>query len=264
MPGDISLPIAYGRTAEIYAWQEGQVLKLFYDWFEMEDIKYEARIAQAIHVSGLSVPAVGEIIQVNGRNGLVYQRIDGDTMWKQLSRKPWRLCNYARRMAELHVEMHTSTVQADIPSQRQKLVSKIRHAKALPEHLKSRALVTLERMPDGDRLCHGDFHPGNILINAKGETIIDWIDASRGNPLADLARTTIIALGAVETRQIQGLWMRAFVRLLHAAYIRHYFKLSPGGEDEYKCWLSIVAAARLNEKISEVEKWLITKVEKIL
>ena len=28
---DLGQPIAYGRTAEIYAWQEGQVLKLFYE-----------------------------------------------------------------------------------------------------------------------------------------------------------------------------------------------------------------------------------------
>jgi hypothetical protein len=26
-------PIAAGRTAEIYAWDEGQVLKLYRDWF---------------------------------------------------------------------------------------------------------------------------------------------------------------------------------------------------------------------------------------
>jgi hypothetical protein len=47
MSGGLSQPIAYGRTAEIYAWQEGQVLKLFYDWFELEDIEYEARIGRA-------------------------------------------------------------------------------------------------------------------------------------------------------------------------------------------------------------------------
>jgi len=28
MNGDLGQPIGYGRTAEIYAWQQGQVLKL--------------------------------------------------------------------------------------------------------------------------------------------------------------------------------------------------------------------------------------------
>ena len=48
-------PIAYGRTAEIYAWQNGQVLKLFYDWFKLEAIQYEQRIVQTVHASGLPV-----------------------------------------------------------------------------------------------------------------------------------------------------------------------------------------------------------------
>ena len=33
MHENLAFPSAYGRTAEIYAWQNGQVLKLFYDWF---------------------------------------------------------------------------------------------------------------------------------------------------------------------------------------------------------------------------------------
>jgi len=108
-------------------------------------------------------------------------------------------------------------------------------------------------MPDNDRLCHGDFHPDNILMTAQREIIIDWIDATHGNPLADLARSTIIVLGA-SGNSSRGLLPRALVRILHAATIRYYFKLGPGGEDEYKRWLPIVAAARLSQEIPEAEK----------
>jgi uncharacterized protein (TIGR02172 family) len=262
MNRDLRHLIAYGRTAEIYAWQEGQVLKLFYDWFKLENIEYEAQIAQVVHTSGLPVPAVGEIIRVNDRNGLVYQRVNGHSMWEMLHRKPWNGLRYARRMAELHAEMHASTMQVHIPSQRQKLSNKIRHTKALSGPLQSKTLAALETMPDGDRVCHGDFHPGNILMTPQGEIIIDWIDASRGNPLADLARTTVLALGAAETSQIQNPLLKAFMHIFHTAYIHHYFKLCPGGKEEYHRWLPIVAAARLSEEIPELEKWLIAQAEK--
>ena len=63
MNRDLGQPIGFGRTAEIYAWQEDQVLKLFYDWFGLENIEKEARITQAVHDSGLPVPAVGEIVR---------------------------------------------------------------------------------------------------------------------------------------------------------------------------------------------------------
>jgi aminoglycoside phosphotransferase (APT) family kinase protein len=111
-------------------------------------------------------------------------------------------------------------------------------------------------------LCHGDFHPGNILMTQQGEVVIDWIDSALGNPLADLARTTIIVLGAIETNQIRNPLIKQFVRLFHKLYLRQYFSLHAGGEYEYSLWLPIVAAARLSENITELEKWLIGQVEK--
>ena len=263
MNKNLDQPIAYGRTAEIYAWQDGQVLKLFYDWFGLEDIKYEQRIAQAVHTSGLPVPSVDEIIHINERLGLIYQRVEGVSMLEMMSRRPWNVYRYARRLAELQVEMHASTIQADIPTQRQKLINKICHTKALSANLRAKILAALKTMPEGNRLCHGDFHPGNIMITGQAEMIIDWIDTSLGNPLADLARTTIIFLGALESGQIQNSFLKAFARIFHTIYIRHYFSLRPGGEQEYSRWLPIIAAARLSENIPELEKWLIAQAETV-
>ena len=261
MTTDLGKPIAYGRTAEIFAWNQDQVLKLFYVWYGLDAIEYEAHIGRIVHASGLPVPAAGDILRVNGRNGLVYQRVNGIPMNDMFKRKPWLGNHYARRMAELHVKMHTSTIQVDIPAQRQRLVNKIKDAAALPAQIRTKALAALEAMPDGDRLCHGDFHPGNILLAPQGEIIIDWTDATRGNPLSDLARTTILIRGAAETSQTRNILEKAFVRGLLSEYIRHYFKLLPGGEKEYRCWLPIVAAARLSENISELEKWLVSQAE---
>jgi aminoglycoside phosphotransferase (APT) family kinase protein len=231
------------------------VLKLFYNWFDTSSIEYEARIARAIHASGLSVPAVDGLVSVDGRRGLVYQRIDGGNMLEILWCKPWRASCYARMMADLHVEMHGKSAPADLPSQKQRLARNINRAEGLPGDIRSRALAALESMPDGDRLCHGDFHPGNILMTAGGGIVIDWIDATSGRPMADLARTTVIATGAV-ARQIDSALQRLVVRVLHSSYLRRYFRLRPDGEDEYRRWLPLVAAARVAEGIPELRGWL--------
>jgi hypothetical protein len=151
----------------------------------------------------------------------------------------------------------------DIPNQHQRLVDKINAAEALPAGLRSRTLAALEGMPRGNRLCHGDFHPGNIMVTEQDELVtVDWIDASLGNPLADLARTTIILLGAIEASQIQNPWHKIVVRIMHAIYVRRYFRLQPDGKGEYTQWLPIVAAARLSEDIPELEKWLVAQAAK--
>ena len=117
-------------------------------------------------------------------------------------------------------------------------------------------------MPDGDRLCHGDFHLGNILLGQQEPVIIDWIDSSIGNPLADVARTSILALGMAAT-QPAG-FSRWGIRVMHSLYLLRYFLLCPGGQAEYRRWLPIVAAARLNEGIVEWNEWLIEQASKIV
>jgi uncharacterized protein (TIGR02172 family) len=257
----LETPIAYGRTAEIYKWQNGQVLKLFHDWFGLEAIHYEQRINQAVHASGLPVPAVGEIIRVNDRNGLLYEYVAGSTMWEMM--RPWNTFRFALQMAELHTEMHASTIEIDIPSQHQNLRNKINAAEVLPADLREKSLAELDSMPAGNQLCHGDFHPGNIMVSGQEVIIVDWIDATLGNPLADLARTTILFQGAVETRQILNPWHRIMIRAMHARYKQHYFTRCPGGEQEYARWLSINAAARLSEGIPELETWLIEQAANV-
>jgi uncharacterized protein (TIGR02172 family) len=272
-------PIAYGRTAEIYAWHEGQVLKLFYDWFGLENIEKEALITRAIHASGLPSPAVGEIIRVNKRYGLEYQRMDGESMWKVFQHQPWSFFRYARRLAELQVEVHTCKIEANLPSQRQELESNILNAKTLPTDLRAKVLAVFNAIPDGNQLCHGDFWPGNILVTAQGEIIIDWLHASRGNPLADLARTTNLTLGYTRTSQIKRPFLsyehsktssiknsllQTFCRIFYPVYLHYYFELSPGNQDEYRYWLAIVAAARLSDNIPELEKMLIGQVKRNL
>jgi hypothetical protein len=48
---------------------------------------------------------------------------------------------------------------------------------------------------------------------------------------------------------------------IHAAYLRHYFDLRPGGEKEYHHWLPVVAAARLSENIPEIQQWVMKQNE---
>ncbi|MEM7348028.1 MAG: aminoglycoside phosphotransferase family protein, partial [Chloroflexota bacterium] len=249
MESNLGLPLTYGRTAEIYAWQDDQVIKLFHDWFALKSIEYEAKLAKAAYASGLPVPAVGDIIQVNGRNGLIYQRVNGSSIENILLNRPWACTHYAKKMAELHARLHNNTNQVELPDQRQRFIDKIERAKVLSSQLKVKVLTKLESMPDDHKICHGDFHPGNILTSTQGETVVDWIDASIGNPLADLARSTILILGGTGANLKQGVTSKFVTRLFHATYVRHYFKLRPEGKRQYKTWIPIVAAARLSENI---------------
>ena len=257
-------PLARGRTADVFDWEDGQVLKLFHNWFPLENIQFEQRIARAVHASGVSAPdVIGDIIQVEGRNGLIYERVDGRSMLELLPLQPWKVFSFAKRFARLHVQMHERVFKAEVATQRSKLEYRLQHIEALATSLRAALVERLASLPDDERICHGDFHPANVLVTPKRDAVIDWMDASRGNPLADVARTTIILLGAVESGQISNPLMKTFVKIFHTAYLKEYFHLRPGREDEYRRWLPIVAAARLSEEIKEIESWLVQQARSL-
>lgn len=258
---NLGTPLARGRTADVHQWDDAHILKLFHNWFELRDIEYEQRIARAVYDSGVKSPAVGEIMQVEGRNGLIYERVAGESMARLCLRKPWRAFAYAKVMARLHAQMHGCIFEAEVPAQRSRLQNKINHAQALPADLKTRLLNALDQLPEGDRVCHGDFHPENVLVSGEESTIIDWIDSSRGNPLADVARTTVILIGSAESSR--NPLQKYFIKTFHSTYLEEYFRLRLAGKEEYQQWIPIIAAARLSENISEIQEWLLKQARTV-
>ena len=254
---DLGPPIARGRTAEIFALPPDRIVKLFDEWIGPDDVRREAEIARAVHAAGVPSPAVGDVVQIDDRTGIVYARVEGQSMLAALARRPWQLRRHAQRLAALHAQMHALEMPATVPDQQATLARKIGQAGALSAPQRDAALAALAAMPTGTQLCHGDFHPDNVMLTAAGPVIIDWLDATRGRPAADVARTSIILRAAAETDQLRNPLQRALVRAFHHAYLAHYVRLRPGEEAEYRRWLPLVAAARLSEGIPEVEAWLV-------
>ncbi|MFZ1756626.1 MAG: phosphotransferase, partial [Caldilineaceae bacterium] len=106
--------------------------------------------------------------------------------------------------------------------------------------------------PTGHQLCHGDFHPDNVLLTANGPVIIDWIDATAGHPLGDVARSSLLMGFAQPPADRRLDWkVRLFRRWFHSAYLAHYRRLHPFAEDELARWRLVNAAARLSENVPE-------------
>jgi len=129
--------------------------------------------------------------------------------------------------------------------------------------MKEALLELLEQLCDGSALCHSDFHPGNIIISAQGPVIIDWLTAKRGNPLADVARTSLIlqvgvpaGVGAVLRRLM--LLGASFVKSI---YLKRYAQVGLFSPEAMNKWLPLMASARLAEAIPEEKKTLLKIIE---
>ena len=256
----LSAPIAEGRTAEIYEWDDGQVLKLYHDWCPPHWVEDESKVARAIHEAGIPSPAVGEILEVNHRRGLVYERVTGRSMLQEITTRPWTFRKHARLLAELHTQINQLSISG-LRSYNDGLMYSIQRAPHIDDNLRDQVLEHLSTLDDGDRVCHGDFHPGNVLLTDRGPIVIDWMTARRGNPWADVARTNLLlSIGAKSA----GNQVKPVVRWLVGAYRRmyldHYSRLNPTHSNELTQWMPVIAAARLDEQIESEREALLAMV----
>jgi len=251
MDKDLGNPFAFGRTADIYAWEPGKVLKLFRPGFPEHHAAYEFETTRKVEETGFRVPAVYEQVTVGKRFGVVYGFVQGELLADRIVKTPWKVDELAKALARTHIDMHKHAAPT-LESQKSRLRRKIESVEGAPDDVKQAALSALDSLPDGDQLCHNDFHPANVLFTASGLVTIDWMDGGRGHPLIDVARTfLLLSVGELPP----GIVLRMVVSLLRNRFIRvyldEYFWHSAYQRAEMDAWLFPVAFGRFSEDIPE-------------
>lgn len=178
--------IGFGRTAEFYEISDERVVKLFYPDFSDEMAQTEYSINNRLAKMLPSIPKAYELVNLKGRNGIVFERIEGDTLPHYLARNPLKILGTTNRFTSLHREVN-DVVLENIGCNDQK--DKIERSKILNESEREVLIGFLDKT-DSNHLCHGDYHAENVMVAGDGSMrIIDWITAFTGNPLLDIART---------------------------------------------------------------------------
>ena len=115
---DLGKPIAIGRTSEIFSWDNNKVLKLGYPLEPSDWIVEEFNIGKLIFDLGLPIPKIYERVRINGREGIVFEKVEGPSLEAELCRKPWNVKRYAQILAELHARVHKMPAPVQLGSQR--------------------------------------------------------------------------------------------------------------------------------------------------
>ena len=81
--------IGQGREAEVFEWRDGRVLKLLRAPGPVARLALEVAALEAARSAGVLVPQVYEEVVIDGRPGLMMERLAGRDLLTIIGQKPW-------------------------------------------------------------------------------------------------------------------------------------------------------------------------------
>jgi aminoglycoside phosphotransferase (APT) family kinase protein len=254
--GDI---VARGTRSSIHAYGRGAVVKVPHAATPEGWIEFEARYAEAARAVGAPVPRLLGIELISERTASVWERVEGTSMWQRVVDQPSLSAELGRLLADVQLSLFELVPPVTLPRQRDRVVSKIRWSAAKIDPSLARALDVLPESVRLPRLCHGDLHPSNVILGDHEPMIVDWFDASRGDPVADVARTcvTLLGDGGQGPRHLPGSDRRT-LSVLTEAYLARLRGTLAIDEDLLTRWQAVQAVARVAEGVSRdtlLEVW---------
>lgn len=241
--------VGAGRQAEIYVWAGNGVLKLFRRREDWATAREEAAVMYALEATDIPMPRILGTVSIEQRPGIVMERLDGPDQLSLLGRKPWSIWRVSTNLARLHAQLHSTVAPEQLPPLRATVKDEIARSDEVPSDCKRLAFDALDHLPDGARVCHWDFHPGNVIETIEGPKVIDWTSARHGDALADVARTLLILRGGALPPEAPFLVRRLTAigrAVLSRRYLHEYRRLRPFRDSDLKLWGVVSAASRLS------------------
>ncbi|MBG9580848.1 aminoglycoside phosphotransferase [Bacillus thuringiensis] len=229
-------PIAKGNTAEIYLY-DNKIMKLFKDYLPNTESMNEAKKQKYAYSCGLSVPNVFEVTKIQNRQAIIMEYVKGDSIGDLLLNNLNEAEYYINICVNEQKKIHAIRVNTgEMEAMEERLERQIKSVHKLDEKQKENILNKLHSIKFDSRLCHGDFHPFNLILSEKNVSIIDWVDACSGDIRADVFRTYL-------------LYAQSHIELAEM-YLQIYCRNTDLTRGEIFQWAPIITAARFSEKVS--------------
>lgn len=236
-------PIAVRKNKTIYK-DGNKIIKLFVDEHSKSNVLNEAlNQARVEEFSNLNVPKLLEVTKIENSWVLVSEFVEGKTISTLMKENPDKIDYYL----DLFVKVQLSVLKNEVPMLnriKEKFREKLENTDIIDEYTKYELLQRLEGMKNHNKLCHGDFHPSNVMVQEDGTIyVIDWSHVTQGNASADAARTYL-------------LFSMAGKNEIADKYLNLFSMKSGIKKRDIQRWIPIVAATQMTKKIEEEYEFL--------
>ena len=214
-------------------------------------LQRESRVQAWVAAHGYPAPSVlevlppGELLEYPVQ---VMERRPGTSIWQAMRAAPRRMLALSGQLGTCHAALHRLPLPewagewtvADEWLRLPRRLAVNGSAPGLAEALE-RIERILPQLADGaPALCHGDYGPGNVLLDHGALSVIDWTFAGIADRHGDIARTAWLLLSvATAAPYPHRPAMRALAPALSHAYLSAYRRELPVDAARLRLWTPV-------------------------
>lgn len=230
--------VGHGSQATVYA-KGDYAVKLYREGYPKTSVFSESYIMANLERMDFPGPKVYEVLLVNGRYGLRMDRVKGASMLKDFHVGDAESCKKTLdALVDIQCRLQGYEQSRWAPDLKQRFYDDLTRNESLSAGLREKLLQLLAGLPDGEALCHCDFHPDNVFFDGENYTIIDLLQISRGDPAADAACSyTAYSFGNHDIAEY---------------YLARYCAVSGIPEEHVRRWLTVYAGTLLGQVPEEL------------
>lgn len=198
--------IATGNTAEVFDMEDGSVCKLFKQGYDNNAIQLEISNTQIINNTSLNTAKFIKQIKIEDRTGVVYSKIEGKSLLQEAEtcQTPEQMISLLQDLTTLQKQIHTNTTTKGI---------------SYKDYLSFFKCKNIENLPEGNIICHGDFHPGNIIRTPDNKLVlIDFMNLCHGPKEYDIARTYVLLTEYIPDPQLKTFIGNTYLNLMETNF----------------------------------------------
>jgi len=257
--------LAEGGQSRIYQYGT-KVLRVPQRERDFDRIRYEFKVYQAIQEK-ISVPKVYEIVTYNKIPCLLMEKLSGCDLYSGIGSNLLKVLGIPKKLASLHAALLKIPGSDTFETNHGKANYCIGNSEILSSELKGKLLELLATLDEGATLCHGDFHPGNIIDSEGRSSIIDWSSATVGSPLFDIAHTYLLLINTPRLKGVSDKLYRLqkrVTRYIGKRYLRFVCRETKHSLPELFPYLLIKAGERTFYGMESEKDWLLAFIANTL
>ncbi len=255
--------IGAGACGEVFRLNDETIIKLYYPRVKKDEIEREKALAKKAFVMGVPTAISYDIVEADGRTGVVYELIRSKTLGELIREDEAHLETYVTMYAEVCRAIHAiEAAPGELPDFKGLNRDDIPNITGITDAERDALYRFLDLVPQRYNCLHGDLNINDIMVQDGECCLIDMGEFSAGTPMFDLSRILFsMEFAAPAEDEFYGFYKmpQKTVKRVLRLFLQQYFGCETLSEAEKNdpdvAWLYPLAWFRCCTSLLKGDRW---------